>query len=149
MNYLVDTNILLRLADRNHSQHSIVRQSIRLLLSQEHDLYITPQNCAEFWNVATRPLDRNGLGLNVEKTAKILRLFERLFSVILDRLDIYSEWKRLVKTYRVQGVQVHDARLVAAMKTHHIKSILTFNVKDFKRYRVEEIKAVSPQDVCQ
>lgn len=31
MNYLVDTNILLRLADRNHPQHPIIRQAIRIL----------------------------------------------------------------------------------------------------------------------
>jgi predicted nucleic acid-binding protein len=147
MNYLVDTNILLRLPDRNHPQHLIIRKSIRLLRSQGHDLYITPQNCAEFWNVATRPSDKNGLGLDVEKTVKLLLLFERLFYVIPDNSDIYSEWKRLVKAFQVKGIQVHDARLVAAMKTHGLERILTFNVKDFKRYQVEEIKAVSPQDL--
>ncbi|MGL4882193.1 MAG: type II toxin-antitoxin system VapC family toxin, partial [Waterburya sp.] len=69
MNYLVDTNILLRLSDRNHPQHPIIRSVIRVLRSQGHSLYITPQNCAEFWNVATRPSDKNGLGLDTEKTA--------------------------------------------------------------------------------
>jgi predicted nucleic acid-binding protein len=148
MNYLVDTNILLRLPDRSHPQHPIIRQAIRSTIRQGHDLYITPQNCAEFWNVSTRPSDKNGLGLDVEKTAKLLRLFERLFSVIPDNSDIYSEWKRLVEAFQVKGIQVHDARLVAAMKTHGLNRILTFNVKDFKRYQVEGIKAVSPQDAC-
>lgn len=148
MNYLVDTNILLRLTDRNHPQHPIIRQAIRLLRSQGNYLYITPQNCVEFWNVATRPSNKNGFGLDIEKTAKLLRLIERLFPVIPDRSDIYPEWKRLVKDYQVKGVQVHDARLVAAMKTHDLDCILTFNVKDFKRYQVEEIKAVSPHDIA-
>lgn len=145
MNYLVDTNILLRLADRNHPQHPIIRKAIRLLRTSRHSLYTTPQNCAEFWNVATRPSDKNGLGFDIEKTAKVLRLYERLFPVIPDSPDIYSEWKRLVKDFQVKGVQVHDARLVAAMKAHGLNHILTFNVKDFKRYQVEGIKAVSPQ----
>ncbi len=48
MNYLVDTNILLRLPDRNHPQHPIIRKAIRLIRSQGHDLYITPQNCADY-----------------------------------------------------------------------------------------------------
>ena len=78
MNYLVDTNILLRLADRNHPQHPIIRKSIRLLRTQEHNLYITPQNCAEFWNVSTRPSDKNGLGFDIEKTARLLRLYDRV-----------------------------------------------------------------------
>ncbi len=148
MNYLVDTNILLRLTDRNHPQHPIIRQAIRLLRTQGHNLYMTPQNCAEFWNVATRPSDKNGLSFDVEKTAKLLRLYERLFPVIPDNSNIYPEWKRLVKDFKVKGIQVHDARLVAAMKTHSLNYIFTFNVKDFKRYQVEEIKAVSPQDLA-
>ena len=31
-------------------------------------------------------------------------------------------------------MQVHDTRLVAAMKVHGLSHILTFNVKDFKRF---------------
>jgi predicted nucleic acid-binding protein len=88
------------------------------------------------------------LGFDIEKTAKLLRLYERLFPVISDNPDIYLEWKRLVKDFQVKGVQVHDARLVASMKTHGLNNILTFNVKDFKRYQVEGIKAVSPQDLA-
>ena len=42
MNYLVDTNIFLRLADHKHPQHPIIRKAIRLLRIQGQDLYITP-----------------------------------------------------------------------------------------------------------
>jgi hypothetical protein len=31
------------------------------------------------------------------------------------------------------GVQVHDARLVAAMKVHGVTRILTINIRDFSR----------------
>jgi predicted nucleic acid-binding protein len=44
--------------------------------------------------------------------------------------------------YRVSGVQVHDARLVAAMHIHGVKRILTFNTKDFARY--DRIEAIHP-----
>jgi predicted nucleic acid-binding protein len=147
MNYLVDTNILLRLSDRNHPQHLIVRKAVRILRSQGDNLSITPQNCAEFWNVATRPSDKNGFGFDVEKTAKLLRFIERIFAVVPDTPEIYLEWKRLVKDYQVMGVQVHDARLVAAMKIHGISKILTFNVDDFKRYQAIRIEAVNPQNL--
>lgn len=40
------------------------------------------------------------------------------------------------------GVNVHDARLVAAMLVHGLTDILTFNTKDFARY--SEITAVHP-----
>jgi predicted nucleic acid-binding protein len=42
-------------------------------------------------------------------------------------------------------VQVHDARLVAAMRVHGVKRILTFNDKDFARYT--DIEAEHPRSV--
>ena len=47
---------------------------------------------------------------------------------------VYDEWRRLVVAHSVSGIQVHDARLVAAMRVHRIKHILTLNTQDFGRY---------------
>ena len=47
--------------------------------------------------------------------------------------------------YGVIGVNVHDARLVAAMLVHGLTHILTFNTTDFARYT--EITAVHPTAV--
>jgi hypothetical protein len=52
-----------------------------------------------------------------------------------------------VLMFRVSGVQVHDARLVAAMKIHRVSHILTFNTDDFVRYAPEGITAVDPATV--
>lgn len=145
MKYLIDTNILLRICEPQNSQHQIVCNAIRNLRQQGHQLYIVPQNCAEFWNVATRPQDKNGFGLTTQKTTKLLKLIERLFSVIPDIPSIYGEWKRLVIQYSVKGVQVHDARLVATMRVHVITHVLTFNTDDFKRYFTENITPMNPQ----
>ena len=48
--------------------------------------------------------------------------------------------------HRVSGVQVHDARLVAAMVSHGVRHILTFNTADFNRYAPEGIIAVDPSE---
>jgi predicted nucleic acid-binding protein len=45
----------------------------------------------------------------------------------------------------VSGRQVHDARLVAAMKVHNVTHLLTFNTDDFKRF--SEIMVVNPLNV--
>jgi hypothetical protein len=42
-------------------------------------------------------------------------------------------------------VQVHDARLVAAMLAHGVPQILTLNPRDFQRYT--EITVLHPADV--
>ena len=49
--------------------------------------------------------------------------------------------------YRVSGVQVHDARLVAAMIVHDVTHILTFNTQDFTRYAPDGIIAIDPATV--
>lgn len=61
---------------------------------------------AEFRNVATRPLDRNGLGLSfVEAHDEITRM-EGFFSLLGETEDVYNEWKRLVLHYKVMGVSI-------------------------------------------
>lgn len=42
--------------------------------------------------------------------------------------------RRLVIAHSVSGVQVHDARLAAAMKIHAVTHLLTLNPADFTRY---------------
>lgn len=119
MVYLVDTNILVRFAQRTHSLHLIARAAVRNLRRGGHQLHVTSQNCIEFWHVATRPIDRNGLGLAPKDADRLLRFIERLFHRWPDTPALYPEWRRLVVTFGVSGVQVHDARLVAAATSTH------------------------------
>jgi predicted nucleic acid-binding protein len=88
----------------------------------------------EFWNVATRPLDRNGFGLDHARTNLEIQRLEGLFELAADSAAIYPEWRNLVRTIGVSGVQVHDARLAAVMRVHGLTHILTFNPSDFSRY---------------
>lgn len=147
MLYLVDTNVLLRFMDRSHPLHPAIRIAVRTLRQDGQQLRVASQNCIEFWNVATRPLERNGFGLTPPETEQLLHLVERLFPVLPDSSEVYQEWRRLVVDFGVSGVQVHDARLVASMKVNNISHILTLNVDDFKRYLSEGITAVKPDTV--
>ncbi len=147
MVYLVDTNVLLRLADRRHPLHPVIRQTIRKLQQEGHTLQITAQNGIEFWNVASRPANKNGFGLTPPEANRLLRLIERLFPLLPDSPSVYPQWRQLVVQFGVSGVQVHDARLAAAMLAHQITHILTFNGADFSRYTPVGIVAVDPATV--
>jgi len=59
MPYLIDTNILLRSVDLSHPMNSDAVNAINKLLGQGETLHIVPQNLIEFWNVYTRPIERN------------------------------------------------------------------------------------------
>ena len=68
---LVDTNILLRIARRSDPQHKTVDKALERLAEQGTTLHYTFQNIAELWNVMTRPVASNGLGLSPAETDKI------------------------------------------------------------------------------
>ena len=145
MKYLADTNILLRLVQTQSSHHPEAQNAVDKLLKNGDALFITLQNVSEFWNVCTRPLDKNGLGFSITQTDAELAIIEQIFDLLPDTIDVYKNWRELVVNHSVSGVQVHDAKIVAAMKAHNIQYLLTFNGKDFKRYT--DIEAVEPKDV--
>ena len=58
----------------------------------------------------------------------------------------YALWRHLVRTYAVQGVQVHDARLVALCQANGVTHILTLNDADFLRYQ-SLLVALHPQSI--
>ena len=147
MIYLVDTNVLLRFSRLENPRYQISRDAVHKLEADGHQLQTTLQNFAEFWNVSTRPAERNGFGRTPVETGELLQDLEEAFSLLPDSADVYREWRQLALEYEVSGVQVHDARLVASMIVHNVTHILTFNVTDFERYADEGIVAVDPAAV--
>jgi predicted nucleic acid-binding protein len=143
--HLTDTNILLRVAQRNDPHYGLIRSALASLQASGATLFYTPQNMAEFWNVCTRPVRQNGYGLSIDETNRRAELIERGFTLLPDDPRIHTEWRRLVVAHAVMGVQVHDARLVAAMHVHGIDRLLTLDQQDFDRY--PGISIVHPRDL--
>jgi predicted nucleic acid-binding protein len=137
MSVLVDTNVLLRRTQPSHAHYPAAVESVARLLSTGEPVCLTPQNIAEFWNVATRPIASNGLGFSVDLVLAEVAKIENALTLLPDTEAMYAEWKRLVTTHQVLGSKVHDVRLVAAMNVHAVQRILTFNAGDFVRYGVE------------
>jgi len=125
--------------------HKAARDAVAKLQRQGDDLALVPQVIYEYWVVATRPLASNGLELTTSIASKAVDDFSSIFQLLRDERGIYPIWKELVFASGVMGKNAHDTRLVAAMLRHDIKSILTFNSADFKRFA--QIEAVHPRDV--
>jgi predicted nucleic acid-binding protein len=60
--HLLDTNVLLRRVQPSHPSRAFAVDSVARLLDAGEAVHFTLQNIAEFWNVATRPAEHNGLG---------------------------------------------------------------------------------------
>ena len=145
MNYLLDTNILTRLAEPGHAMHQPAFDAVKRLAHQGHRLHIVPQNLYEFWVVCTRPTNVNGLGKTAHEAAAELASIKTLFLFADDTPALFSAWEQLVTSIPILGKNAHDARLVAAMTVHALSHLLTFNVKDFQSY--PGVTATSPADV--
>jgi predicted nucleic acid-binding protein len=141
---LVDSNVLIFSIQQSHPRHEESIKALEFYLAANETVCVFLQNIAEFWNVCTRPADKNGLGLRVEETERRLSGLDPILSLLHDTPAVYPEWRMLVVKYAVKGIQVHDARLVAGMKIHGIDRILTYNPSDFKRYA--GITAIHPRD---
>jgi predicted nucleic acid-binding protein len=131
--YLIDTSVLVRLANKADARYAAADRAVTELHRRGETMHITPQVLVEFWNVATRPVTVNGLGLSVVDTEAEAAGFEAAFPLLPEEPGIFPAWRALVVAVGVIGKQVHDARLVAVCHVHKVTHLLTFNVPHFVR----------------
>ena len=142
---LLDSNILIRWVEPEQPDQVIVAGALDRLKLADIDLCYTSQNLADFWNTLSRPADRNGYGLTPAQADRRAHAIESRISLLPDTPDVHIEWRRLLVTHNISGVQVHDARLVASMNVHGVRRILTFNTRDFARFT--DIEAIHPANL--
>jgi predicted nucleic acid-binding protein len=111
MALLIDTSVLVRLANATEVQHPVASSSVLELHRRGKVLHITPQVLIEFRNVATRPKSANGAGLPIADAEAHASAFEARFPLLAETPDIYPAWKALVEALGIIGKQVHDAGL--------------------------------------
>jgi predicted nucleic acid-binding protein len=142
---LVDSNVLIFSIQQGHPWREDSIKALEFFLAADETVCVFLQNIAEFWNVCTRPVDKNGLGLQVKEKERRLTGLDSTLTLLHDTPSVYREWRKLLVQHDVKGSQVHDARLVAGMKIHGIDRVLTYNPADLKRYA--GITAVRPGSI--
>jgi predicted nucleic acid-binding protein len=128
---LVDTNILLRLANPESDEHTISRVAVLKLRAQGVELALPIQVLVEFWVVATRPTTVNGLGWSVEQAHQSIDAFRTHFTILQETPDTLDRWIDLVTRAGIAGKRAHDARIAAVMLTAGVSELLTLNTDDF------------------
>lgn len=131
---VLDSNILLRYANTSDPLYPVVDAAITRLRADGEILCIVAQNLYEFWAAATRPVSANGLGMSIAEADTQKTRLKRLFRLLPDDPRLLDEWESLVFLYACHGRVSYDARIVAAMNTHGVTEILTFNAPDFRRF---------------
>lgn len=129
--YLLDTNVVMRFCNASDVQHRLATAAIDRLLAQEDECLLTAQVLVEFWVVATRPVEVNGLGWSVEQARSTIDQLLDRFPLLEESSHIFPIWLNLVTDSKVMGKRTHDVRIIAAMLAHRITHLLTFNSGDF------------------
>lgn len=132
----LDTNVLLRLFEREHPHYPFAYATLEELTRESAEVYVSMQVLTELWNAMTRPRMKNGLGWTVDVATS--RIEDTLidYTFLPDTTEVAETWLELVKSKSVIGKQVHDARLAAWVLAHGLDALVTFNGQDFKRYGI-------------
>ena len=101
MAILVDTNLLVRLANLGDSMHTTAFRAVLELHRQGEILHVTPQNLIEFHAVATRPVAANGLGQTFAEAEGHAAIFLSDFPLLADTAAIFPAWQTIVKTHGI------------------------------------------------
>ena len=104
--YLADTNVLLRFVNAEADQHGRVYAALDILLERQDEVVLVPQVLYEFWAVATRPVQNNGLGWDVAKARGEFGSLRRRFELLPDSPLLFDTWLELVTRFDVKGKQV-------------------------------------------
>ena len=145
INYLLDTNLLLRLSDNASPHRALTEQAILKLRVNGDLLCLTTQNLIEFWTVVTRPTNVNGYGWTTQQAAAEVQYLLKKFVHLPDPPDVLTHWLTLVSQHDIKGRRTHDARLAAVMLAHGVTHLLTFNTSDFASFT--NISLVHPSDL--
>lgn len=143
--YLFDTNIWLRAVQPESPHHPLAVQALTTLLARGDTITLTAQNLIEFWSVASRAVEANGLGWSVEMVSQEIDRLLTQFFLLEETPAIFTYWRHLTMAHQITGRRVHDARLVAVMLAAGVTHLLTFNGDDFRSFH--EIVVVSPADM--
>lgn len=143
MRVLCDTNILLRAVSSDSPHHTLAIRSLVKLKTSGKIPVIVPQCIYEFYVVATKKVADNGLGLNPGEALQTIEGFLAIIPLLRDERLVFAKWMDLMHSTGVKGKGAHDGRIVAAMRRHNVKSIVTFNDRDFRRYA--DITVLTPK----
>lgn len=130
---LLDTNILIYSNQPESPFHKTVSERL-LTLAKENELVVCPQVLYELYVVATKPADKNGLGLSSPQVLQKLKDITDTYTFINDPDNLFFEWHSMMTAFAIAGKSAHNARLVAFMRVHNIEHIYSMNAKHFTRY---------------
>ncbi|MGH3170475.1 MAG: type II toxin-antitoxin system VapC family toxin [Trebonia sp.] len=131
---MLDTNIFLAATDESRAEHSDALAILNRWSAGSTLLCTSGQILREYLAVATRPGEKNGLGLKPADAVGNVRAIRERTILLEEDSRVADRLKRLLEDVECGGKQVHDANVVATMLVHGVGTIVTMNSGDFARF---------------
>lgn len=136
----LDTNILVHstLKDFDRQKYTECRVILDMLSKKDFSFYISTQIIREFYAVVTseRYLKKP---LSPRKARDQILYFCSVFNVIEITREVIPGLLDLAKGYDIKGQKIHDTTIAATMLNYDIPYILSFNKKDFEKFKGIEV----------
>ena len=130
----LDTNVLVYARFEAAPFHQIARSCLDRAVNGHEQACLSWQVMREYLAVVTRAQGWT-TPLSMGDAIRDVALFSSLFHILQGSPDVMAKLELLAGNVRFAGRQVHDANIVATMMAHNETRLLTFNSKDFFRYR--------------
>ena len=131
---LLDTNVLLAATDEGRAEHEQALKIVNDWPGRGTTLYTSGQIMREYLAVATRPAEKNGLGLKLADALANARALRGRTSLLAEDGKVADRLLALLDDIACGGKQIHDANVVATMLVHGIDAVITMNLDDFIRF---------------
>jgi predicted nucleic acid-binding protein len=131
---MVDTNVLLAATDEGRAEHHDALTILNVWPAGDTTLCVSGQILREYLAVATRPADRNGLGLKSPDALGNVGAIRERTTLVAEDAKVTERLLRLLADVDCSGRQIHDANVIATMLVHGIGTVVTMNVSDFARF---------------
>ena len=141
----LDTNVLVRARFEAAPSHNLARRRLWEAGLSGESLRISRQVLREYLATVTRPQTWSQ-AIETEAALTHVATLETAFDILEDGPKVTEMLKTLCREVPVAGRQVHDANIAATMLAHGERRLLTFNVRDFRRYG-ERLEVIGPEAV--
>ena len=131
---MLDTNVLIAATDEGRPEHRDALTVLNDWAAGHTELCTSGQLLREYLAVATRPAEKNGLGLDLADALGNVRAIRERTIVLAEDAKVADRLLGLLADVECRGKQVHDANVVAMMLVHGVRAVVTMNLEDFARF---------------
>lgn len=131
---MLDTNVLIAATDEGRAEHLDALAVVNDWAAGHTELCTSGQILREYLTVATRPAEKNGLGLNLPDALGNVSAIRERTTLLAEDAKVVGRVLSLLADVGCRGKQVHDANVVATMLVHGVRAVVTMNPEDFARF---------------